>query len=239
MPNSAKIQEQLLDAPARAQGAFQRLLLASGVLSSMLYVFTDVVGGLRYPGYSFTSQAISELGAIGAPSESFVDPLFVIYNVLVVLFGIGVAREAAGRGRGLRITGALLTAYGAIGILGPIVMGPTFFKMEQRGVGTVAGDLPHILLTAALVLLMLLAIGFGAFAFGRRFRVYSFATMATIVALGALTVPYAARLAAGEPTPGFGIVERIDVYSLLLWIAVLAGSLLRLQWTRTEARAAS
>ena len=237
MPNTATIQEQRLEAPAHERGAFQRLLLAGGALSSALYVFTDVVGGLRYPGYSFASQAISELGAIGAPSESFVDPLFTIYNVLVLLFGIAVVRQAAGRSGNLRITGGLLTAYGAIGLLGPIVMGPTFFKMEQRGVGTLAGDLPHIVLTGALVLLMLLAMGFGAFAFGRRFRVYSLTTMATIVALGALTVPFAARLAAGEPTTGLGIVERIDVYSLLLWIAVLAGSLLRLEWPRTGARA--
>ena len=49
--------------------------------------------------------------------------------------------------------------------------------------------------------------------------------MATIIAFSALTVPYAARLAAGQPTPGFGLLERIDVYSALLWIAVLTTAL--------------
>lgn len=90
-----------------------------------------------------------------------------------------------------------------------------------------SGDLPHIVLTAVLVLLLLLMIGFGAFALGSRFRVYSFATLLTVVVFGALTARYARRIAAGEPTPLLGIIERIDVYAALLWIAVLSISLVR------------
>ena len=35
------------------------------------------------------------------------------------------------------------------------------------------------------------------------------------------------RLAAGEPTARLGLVERILIYSSLLWVAVLAVALLR------------
>ena len=48
----------------------QRALLLGGVVSSALYVATDILGGLRYEGYSFTSQVISELMARGAPSST-------------------------------------------------------------------------------------------------------------------------------------------------------------------------
>ena len=65
------------------------------------------------------------------------------------------------------------------------------------------------------------------FALGKRFRFYTLATVVTVVALSALTAPYAARLAAGLPTPGFGIVERVTVYASLMWMAVLAITLLR------------
>jgi CubicO group peptidase (beta-lactamase class C family) len=103
--------------------------------------------------------------------------------------------------------------------------------MHQRGTGGGAGssasDTPHMVLTGALVLLTLLALGFGARALGRRFRRYSVATLLTLLVLGALSAPYGARLAAGQPTPGFGIVERILIYSSLLWVAVLAVALLR------------
>jgi len=208
--------------PAWSGGLVRRLLLLSGLLSSLLYVATDVLGGMRYEGYSFTSQAVSELMATGAPSEAFVDPLFITYGVLALAFGVGVFREGAGRSRALRIVGALLIGYAAIGFAGP-----TLFEMQQRGAGSSAGDASHILLTGVLVLLLLLAIGFGAFALGRRFRVYSFGTLLTLVVFGALTARYAARLAAGQPTPGLGILERINIYASLLWVAVLATALLR------------
>jgi len=202
-----------------------KLLLLSGLLSSLLYVATDLLGGMRYEGYSFASQAISELGAIDAPSKQFVDPLFFPYNLLALAFGVGVFRSAAAHNRALRLTGVALIGYGVIGFAAGFV--GSFFAMHQRGSGSVAGDSPHIILTAILVLLLLIAMGFGAFALSSRFRMYSLATIAALLAFGAWTAGYAPRIAAGEPTPGMGIVERIDVYSALLWIAVLAIALLR------------
>ncbi len=210
---------------SEGRGMVRKGLLACGMLSSLLYVATDLLGGMRYPGYSFTSHAISELMAVGAPSEPLVDPLFIMYGVLALAFGVGVFRDAAGRNRALRITGALLIGYAAVGFAGP-----TFFEMRQRGASSLASDIPHIVLTGVLVVLLLLAIGFGAFALDKRFRIYSFATLVTVIVFGALTAPYATRIAAGQPTPGFGIIERIDVYSSLLWVAVLAIALLRRPW---------
>jgi len=63
--------------PVGSASMVRQVLLACGILSSLLYVATDVLGGMRYESYSFTSQAISELGAIGAPSKPFVDPFFI------------------------------------------------------------------------------------------------------------------------------------------------------------------
>ena len=213
--------------PVRSGSTLRRVLLACGILGPLLYVATDVLGGMRYPGYSFSSQAVSELMAIGAPSEAFVDPLFIAYGVLLMAFGVGVFREGAVRGRALRIAGAVLVSHAAIGFTGP-----TLFEMHPRGAGGANGDTPHIILTGVLVLLQLLAIGAAAFALGKRFRNYSFATLLTLIVLGAVTAPYAARLAAGQSTPGFGIVERILIYSSALWVAVLAAAL----WRRPSSR---
>jgi hypothetical membrane protein len=216
---------------ARTQEATmaRRTLLVCGILASLLYAAIDVLGGMRYRGYSFTAQAISELMATGAPSEAFVDPLFIAYGLLALAFGVGVRREGVGRSRALRITGALLMAYAAIGFAGP-----TFFEMSRRGAGSLQSDAPHIILTGGLVLLTLFSIGFGAFALGLRFRIYSFATLLTVIVFGALTAPYAPRLAAGQPTPGFGILERITIYSSLLWMAVFAVALLRRRDTAAQ-----
>lgn len=67
----------------------RKVLLSCGILSSLLYALTDLLGGLRYQNYNFSSQAISELMATGAPSERFVDPLFLMYGVLALAFGVG------------------------------------------------------------------------------------------------------------------------------------------------------
>ena len=200
----------------------RRVLLFCGIISSLVYGAADVVGGIRYAGYSFTSQAVSELMAIGAPSESLVDPLFITFGVLTLAFGLGVFRHASGRSRSLRITGALLMGYAILGFTGP-----TLFEMHQRGVANVDSDTPHIVLTGLLVLLTLLAMGFGAVALGKRFRAYSLGTIILLIVLGVAGAPYGARLAAGLPTPGFGIVERILIYTSLLWMSVLAIALLR------------
>jgi hypothetical membrane protein len=215
----------------------RRALLACGILSSLLYLATDILGGLRYEGYSFVNQAISELGAIGAPSKPLVDPLFLIYALLVLMFGIGLFREAWARNRSLRITAWMLIALGAVGLAVGIFAGPTLFAMRQRGTGSLATDSPHIILTGVQVLLLLSAIGFGALALGSRFRVYSIATLVTVIIFGVATSQYAPRLAAGLSTPGLGILERIDVYSSMLWVAVLGIALLkrpRLTLRRTE-----
>jgi hypothetical protein len=206
----------------RTSGMLQRVMLACGILASLLYVATDILGGLRYPGYSFTSQAVSELMARGSPSEAFVDPLFLFSGVLGLAFGIAVFRHAGSQNRALRIAGMLLIAYTLLGFTGP-----TLFEMNPRGAGSVDTDTPHILLTGVTVMLMLSAIGFGGFALGKRFFIYSLATLLTVIFLGVLTIPFAGRLAAGEATPGLGIIERTMIGAWLLWEAMLAVSLLR------------
>ena len=119
----------------------------------MLYVATDVLGGLSYPGYSFNAQAVSELGAIGAPSKPLVDTLFIGYDLLALFFGLGVFRAGATGNRPLRLAGAMLIAYGAVGFAAAVFGGPTLFAMHPRG-GSVSSDALHILLTAVLVLLL-------------------------------------------------------------------------------------
>jgi hypothetical membrane protein len=215
--------------PAGHASMVEEALLVCGIVSSLLYVATDILGGLRYEGYSFASQMVSELMAVGAPSEAFVDPLFIMYGVLTAMFGVGVVREAAGRNNALRITGVMLIGYALAGLTGP-----TLFEMHQRGAGVGGGDLPHIVLTGVLVLFTLLAMGFGAFALDRRFRLYSFATILIMIVFGALAGSSGARLAAGQPTPGFGILERINIYTSLLWVAVLAVALLRRHGTAAQ-----
>jgi len=85
--------------------------------------------------------------------------------------------------------------------------------------------------------LMLAAIVFGAAAFGRQFRVYSIASLIILAAFGALTFRDASGIAANLPTPWIGVWERINVGVFLLWVVVLAVTLLRIPDRRAAATA--
>jgi len=196
-----------------------KALLVCGILSSLLYVGADVLAAMLYGDYhSFTSQAISELTAVGAPTKPLVHPLFTIYDVLLMAFGVAVW-SSPGRKRALHLAGGFLIGIAAVGLVWP--------PMQLRGTGDVSGDVPHIAVTGVIVLFILLAIGSGSWLFGRRFRVYSLATILILLVSGALTGFAGSRLAAGQPTPWLGITERINVGAYLVWVLVLAIALLR------------
>ena len=213
----------------RTRSIVRTVSLACGLAASVLYIATDILGGLTYGGYSFTSQAVSELGAIGSRSAGVVAPLYAIYSVLILLFGAAVVREARHDNPPLALSGVLLASYGAVAIVIAIIgaSGSTIFNMHQRGTATISADAPHIILTAVFVILLLAMIAAGAFAFGRKFRVYSFVTLAIVIVFAGLTIPFASRLAAGQPTPGLGIIERISVYASILWPGLLSLAILR------------
>lgn len=77
-----------------------RKLLACGPLASLLYLIAiEVVAPLRHPGYHpYTSQMVSELFAVGAPTRRLQLWLSVPYNLLVFAFTVWVWLSA-GRSR--------------------------------------------------------------------------------------------------------------------------------------------
>jgi cytochrome bd-type quinol oxidase subunit 2 len=77
------------------------------------------------------------------------------------------------------------------------------------------------------VLLILSSIAFAAAARRRWFRLYSFATLLTVLAFGAWTGLEGPKLAANQPTPWIGMTERISIGAWLLWVVILAVVLLR------------
>ena len=200
----------------------RKALLACGILSSLLYVGMNVFVPMYWPAYSSASQTVSELSAIDAPTRPLWVPLGIVYTSLVAAFGLGV-RASAGQNRRVRIVGDLLVVYGVIGLAWP----PMHLREVLAAGGGTLTDTMHITWAMITVLLMFLAIAFGAAAFGRRFRVYSFVTVAILVACGSLTTLDAPRISANLPTPWIGVWERINIGVFLLWVMVLAVTLLR------------
>ena len=198
----------------------RRVLLACGILAPLLYVTSDILATLLYEGYSYTDQTISELFAIGAPTRPLILVLAPAYALLVYAFGAGLW-ASAGAKRALRVVAAGLIGKEVLGLVVTL-----FFPMHMRGVEGTLTDTMHATLTLVGNLFFLLAIGFGATVFGKRFGLYSIATMVLIVVGGVLAGLDVPQMAADLPTPWMGLWERMDAYAYVLWMAVLAITLL-------------
>lgn len=199
----------------------RQVLLFCGVLSALVYIVADILAARRWEAYSYASQMVSELMAIGAPTRPFLVRFFTLHNLLMIAFAIGVL-GIAGRKGPLRYTGRLLAAYGIVGQAALL-----FAPMHLRGAERTLTDSLHQAATIVIVILTLSFIGFGAAAFGKRFRLFSVATILVLFVFGALAGLQGPRIAANLPTPWFGVMERVNIYGTLLWTAVLALALLR------------
>jgi len=200
----------------------RKILLLCGILASMLYVAMNIFISMRWEGYSSASQTVSELSAVDAPTRPLWFVLGIIYTLLTTAFGFGVWKSDLAN-RPLRIVGILFIVNGIIGLFWP--------PMHQRHVLAAGGgtltDTMHIIFSFVTVFLFMLEMGFGAAAFGKRFRLYSIATMVIALAFGILTGLDSPGIQANLPTPWIGVWERINIGIYLIWVVVLGVMLLR------------
>ena len=201
---------------------WRRVLLGCGILASILYVAMTLFVGLFWEGYSVASNVPSELAAIGAPTRTLWIILGTVYGVLMIAFG-WIVWAMAPPNRALRAVGALLMVHTLFGQFWP--------PMHQRAVLAAGGgtltDTLHLVWAAVTGVFFMLIVGFGAAALGRRFRLYSIATIVIVLACGAVTGTYAADVQADLPTPWVGAWERVSIATFMAWTAVLATALLR------------
>ena len=195
-----------MESPRR--DTIRRVLLAAGLLSSLLYVvFTDVLAASRWEGYRRTEQMVSELFAVGSPGRDVLAPFTWVYTVLFTAFGLGVWSSVRGN-RALRIAGGLLTAYGLWNIMGAL------YPLSLADETSIA---PHIVVTNVQLVLMVAAMCFVAAGFHGWMRWYSILSLAASAVMGIV-----AFMAAPGPNLVLGIGERISIGAFLLWAGVLA-----------------
>jgi Protein of unknown function (DUF998) len=206
---------------ASANGIARNAGLACGIVAPLIYAATDVLAGLRWEGYSFLNQTISELNAIGAPTRPLTIILGLVGYTLLLAFAIEVWRSA-GQNRRLRAVGGVLVVFSILAL-----WAVPFASMHVRGAPRSLGDTLHLVGGAIAVLLLVAVIGFGAAVFGRPYRVYSIVMILVLLTFGAWAAMDGARVANDLPTPWVGLKERISVYSYQLWLAAFAVGLLR------------
>src|SRR5438876_6973246 len=94
----------------------RKAFLICGIAASLLYGAMNVLVPLRWASYSYASQTVSELSAIGAPTRPLWVALALGYTTLLTAFGCGVW-VSAGRNRLLRVVGGLIAGAALIGLV--------------------------------------------------------------------------------------------------------------------------
>lgn len=195
----------------------KKFLLICGILSSLHYTAMNIFIPMFYDGYNVAYHTVSELSAIDAPTRNLWIWLGILYPLLFAAFGWGVLKSANGN-RYLRILGIIIITYAVLNIYWP--------PMHQREVLAAGGktltDTLHLVWAAMTVLFMMLMMGFGAAAFGKRFRIYTIISVVFLFLFGFLTSLDAPNVEANLSTPYAGVWERINIGIFLLWIIVLA-----------------
>lgn len=197
-------------------------MLACGILAPLLYIAMNIFIPMQWEEYNASSQTVSELSAIDAPTRYIWMPLGVLYAVLYSAFGSGVWKVAQGV-RTLQYLGIVIFINGIISMFWP--------PMHQREVlaagGATLTDTLHIIFSIATVFLFICSIVLGALAFGRMFRIYSIITLISLLVFGILTMLDVPQMEADMPTPLMGVWERINIGVYMIWVIVLAIKLLR------------
>lgn len=199
--------------------AIRRVLLACGIVGAALYPLSDMFAAMRYPGFSYRDQAVSELFAIGAPTSALVVSLFTSSSTLLLLFAAGVWLSAEGRTI-VRWVAAML----ALNCIDALVLW-NLFPMHMRGVDPTFTDTMHGLL--AIDPFLLVAVVLAAIAWRGWFRTYTIFNLSFTTALALTAFWSVGAFLAHEPTPWMGAAERAGQYATNVWYAVLATMLLR------------
>jgi hypothetical membrane protein len=187
-----------------------------GILGPIIYILAVFVGGALRNDYSALYNAISELSMANAPNKLLMDILFGLYNVFILIFGVGAFLDPDFKSKKFK-SGALMLFV--IGVLGLMVL---VFTQDPRGTpATLFGTL-HIAfsgVTAALTIISVVVIGlsFKDYVGMKSFSWYSYLTAIFIFLSGGAG---AASIAVNSPFGG--LFERITIFLFMVWVLVFS-----------------
>jgi len=186
-----------------------RPIALAGFAAPLVYVATVIVGGIVTPGYSHLDQPVSALFAVGAPYALPISAGFILYNLLLALFGLGLLRT-------LRWPALMILLNGAFGLVIEL------FPMDATGTPMTVPGLIHIVLAAGLVVTCIAAMALAAVAWWRAgtHRVLLPITVLLLVVM--VVAGGIAAQAASTGWPPLGLFQRFTIGAYLVWIVLLS-----------------
>ncbi|WP_110973343.1 DUF998 domain-containing protein [Pseudomonas huaxiensis] len=205
-----------------------RLLLRAGVLIPVWLLFGVLLTASQYPGYSHADFAMSRLGEQGAATHGFSAwvnnfPL----GVLFVLVAVGLWRRFAGS-RLARVSAVLVLIHGLASIGAGLFACDQGCAPAQPSVSQQVHNLSGLVMFLSLTLASALWIFLGKRLLGSP-AFSGFSALCTVLALVSVGLMGQAL----ESGHGFGLYQRLNYGTAVVWLAVLAWRSLSLNLVRS------
>lgn len=198
----------------------RKIFQACGMAAPAVYVLAVVIGGVLTPGYDHVSQDISALMGSGAPNKAVLDPLFVVHNILLCAFGIGlrIRLGAGGNGKDVGRAGAgLIVVVGGLGLAMTLFFPRDAVGVEPTFEGTMHVMLAGLITLGAIFAMLLVGLFLHKMLHLRGYAWYSFVTDAVVLVSGIWTLNEVVNRSVL-----LGLAERITIGAFLLWVFVIA-----------------
>lgn len=190
-------------------------LALMGLVGTIFYYLHVILGEINYPGYRPLAQAVSDLTAATAPSREIASACSTVYAFFTVAACTLLCVFYEGRENKIFRLGIYLFAI----MEWTSAVGYTLFSLSGSGYAGTFQDVMHMVVTAFVVLLSIasmILIAVGCF----RSKVHKQFGIFTIAVLGVMALGSAATGVA--PAGYFGVAERLSVYSVVIYSAMLS-----------------
>jgi len=191
-----------------------KILAFCGILAPIVYVAALLVGNILDPTYSQIGKTVSELIQQGAPNRDLLNTIFIVYNLLLIPFAIGMFYGLR-NGWARNLIFAALVINGVLGVAWTL-----FFPLDVGGKSVSLTGQLHLIVGALVVpLIFALELAFWRSAKAdsrwKGYGKFSLAIFAVTLIFGFATVVLV-------NSDFRGLLERITTGSFLLWVEVLA-----------------
>ncbi len=200
-----------------------KYLFLGGIVSGLIYLAGDIVGGLITPNYSYISNAASELIQTGAENRLLLSLFFLFHALAIIMIGLGLRKEySVSKSKAINWGGLMLLTIGI-----SHSFSGTIFAMDPVGTEATIPGVIHIILVgvsviAIFTLFPLIGQGFNKLYEWRGFRIFTYISLAIIAFSG-----FASPIIINNKLPYMGLSERITGYIFYIWLFVLSYNLIR------------
>jgi len=186
-----------------------------GVIGVFFYFLHVILGTLFYKGYNPMAQAISDLTASNSPSRNIVRPFSFFYGIFTVIFSTSFFLYFK-----QKINKFVTFGAGFFCIMTLVsFLGYTFFPLSESGYAGTFQDIMHMAVTVAVVLLTIISLILFVIGF---FRMQNIRYLGVISLCTFFLLLTGAMLINIIPKELFGIAERINVYSIVIYTGILS-----------------